>query len=127
MTAPVDPLHVRAGVEDLEALHEKRRALWPEYAKLEAKYGDWRHAEAQRKVVLAYCEIEARKNSPTKMTDKAADAAAHSAARYTNHLNDAEGARERLKMLENDLQDINDRIKARSDELHFVRAEMSLR
>mgnify|MGYP001575744077 CR=1 FL=1 len=116
----------RAGVESLDALHAERRALVKRISKLAALYEDWRKAEARRKVVLAFCDLDVRAKSEKRLTDKHYDSLARTHARYTNHLNDDDAGREELRILEHEEECVSDRIRSRETEMHFVRAEMGL-
>lgn len=126
MNAPLDPIHVRAGVESLEMLHQLRRELVDEAKSLRAKVGNYRREEAQRKVVLAWCILDVREKAEKRPTDALADAMARTQPRYTNHLNGREEMAERLAVLDNEIESVSDRIKARDTELYYVRQEMNL-
>lgn len=131
MTAPpLDPIHVRAGVESLEALHDRRRQLVSESARLTALYGPFGMWDAKRKQVLALCDLKVRDEAlgrEEKLTEAKVDTLAHAHPEYQAFLSRSVEEKAAWLVLENDLSDLNDRIRSRETELNFVRQEMGLR
>jgi len=119
----------RAGVESLAALHAQRDQLIAQSSRMAAIYGPFGMWEALRKAQLAVAELKVRDAAiaaEAKMTEGKADAMAHTHPEYTAWLSRSIEEKATWIALDNRITTINDRIRSRENEMHYVRAEMGL-
>lgn len=141
------PLEYRAEVESLESLQQQRRELMGEYAPLAAKYkgarGQGSLADSARKrhraLVMQKILVEMKQDWEAKakpgviavgpFKEPSESALERMANAHTEHIefcNKVEKEVQRYIVLENDIDEINERIESRKIELQCYNGELRL-
>lgn len=119
----------RAEVECLGDLHAQRRQLLDVLAPLKALHGPFGVFDDRRKQLCETLKIRARATlteQGVKVTEAAVDAHAYADPQYETLLDEAVAARIEYLKLENQLSELNERIRSRELELNVYAAEVRL-
>jgi hypothetical protein len=119
----------KAEIDSLDALHAKRRQLLPEYSALKALHGQNGKYDLRRKNRLEAAKIQARmdmEKEGAKITEAAVDARAHTDAGYEKFIEDGITAGTRFIVVENDMNEINERIENRLSMLYAYGREVGM-
>jgi hypothetical protein len=122
-------IEARADVESLTDLHRQRRQLMNVLAPLAALHGNFGKWDAKRSQMFKAMEVKARLGLMAmtgKATDKAVEAQAGDDEQYVRFVDDGITGHIEYLRLNNDLQDLNDRIRSREVELGIYNAELRL-
>ena len=138
MATTVDPtareLEQRADIESLDELLATRRKIVGEIARLKALHGPFGKFDYKRKNLLSAKKVQARmaitervKKEGGKLTEDMVDAEAHADPDYEKFIDN--GIADHIEYIEkeNELAEVEDRIKNRELELRAYTAEISLR
>jgi hypothetical protein len=119
----------RAEVECLGDLHAQRRLVLDVLAPLKALHGPFGLFDDRRKQVAESLKIRARMTlteQGVKVTEAAVDAHAYADPQYETLLDEAVLAKVEYLKLENQLSELNERIRSRELELSVYAAEVRL-
>lgn len=129
VVADQTPLETRAGIDSLDVLHHKRRAVLEQLAPLKALHGPFGLWDARRKQMLEALKIRAL-HSLTQANEKTPewriDAEAHADEQYAALLDRAEADKVAYLNLDNELSEIEERIRSREAELYAYAREARL-
>lgn len=123
-------LEGRAEIESLEELHEQRRALIQRGARLKAMYGSFGLFDDLRKQRLELAKVAARQaltEASVKVTEGAVEQAAYADKGYRDFLTLAEREKIQWVLLENEITEIDERIRNRELSLSVYGKELGLR
>jgi hypothetical protein len=123
------PLESRADVEPLEALHAQRRQIVGQLAPLRALHGPGGTWDARRKQMVEACKIRARmaaRERGEKVTETYIDAEGHADPQYFAFLDQAERDKIEYVNLDNQVQELEERIRNREFSLTAYSAEIRL-
>ena len=125
----VRPVEARADVESLGDLQKRRRDLLVNLAPLKALHGHNGIWDNKRKQMLEAMKVKHRialGNAGQKATDAAVEAAAYADEQYARFVDDGiAGAIDYIK-LQNELDEITERISSRNTELLVYNSEVRL-
>lgn len=121
-------LESRADIASLEGLHAERRQILPEYAALRALHGPANHWDKRRKAMLSAISVRIRMSTPPngKWTESAVDDAAHADPQYIRFVDEGIDAATRYFLLDNQMQELNERIDDRRNAMFAYAAEARL-
>lgn len=122
-------LESRASLESLESLHQQRRQLLPEYAKLAALHGIGGKWDARRKQYLEAAKIRCRAEasaSNSKVTEAYVDALAHADEGYGRLVDEGIASATRYFELRTLMDEIEEKIKNRELSMLAYNAETRL-
>lgn len=125
----VAALESRAGVDSLEQLHDTRRGLIAMLAPLKALHGHNGLFDDRRKQLLEVCKVRARMELTQdggKATDNAVEARGYADPQYERFLDTGYDDRIACINLQNEVDEISERIKSREIELMAFSAEVRL-
>jgi hypothetical protein len=128
-SAEVRPIEERAEVDALGDLHQRRRTLLDQLAPLKALHGPFGVFDDRRKQLCETLKIRARAEltaQGVRVTEAAVDAHAYADPQYETLLDEAVTARIEYLKLENQLSELNERIRSRELELNVYAAEVRL-
>lgn len=120
----------RAGVPDLESLHDRRRQLVEQNSALLAEARNKSLVDARRKELLALCSLEVRDEMDgqgVKYTEAKVDACAHTHPRYRAWLDEQFIRQAKAIVIENQLQEIEDTVYRGNHVMRLVSTEATLR
>lgn len=123
-------LESRADVDSLEDLHQRRRALLVQLAPLKALHGPFGTWDAKRKQLLEALKVRHRSQlaaEGTKATEGMIDALAHADDQYAAFLDGSERDKAEFLVLDNEYQELNERIRNREFGILAYNAEARLR
>lgn len=129
-TGEMTALEDRADVASLEALHAERRTLLKEYARLKALHGPNGKWDAKRKAMLEAMKIRARMELTErgeKITEDKVDAYGHADEQYVAFVDRGIEDATRFVELDNQITEIEERIRNREIALSVYGKEVSLR
>ena len=101
----------RAGVPDLEDIHDKRRTIIETHGELMALHRNKSLLDARRKEMLALCALEVRnqlEKGGGKFTEKLVEDKAHAHPRYSQWLSDTIVGGAKALMYENLVQECDE-------------------
>ncbi len=101
----------RAGVPDLEDIHDKRRTIIETHGELMALHRNKSLLDGRRKEVLALCALETRhehEKAGLKYTEKSIEDKAHAHPRYSQWLSDTIVGGAKALMYENLVQECDE-------------------
>lgn len=125
-------LEHRAEVDSLEALQHRRRALLKDYAPLAAKFkgGAVAGTDAARKrhraLVAKRLLIEMKQRGEKDPSEAALERMANADTEHIAFCDKLEADYTRFIVIENDIQEINEKIRSREVELYAYNAELRL-
>lgn len=122
-------LEAKVGTDPLDALHHARRALIEQIAPLRALHGPYGLFDDRRKQLLEACKIRARmalSKDGAKCTEGMVEAAAYDDAEYERLLDEGYASRIDYIRLENEITEINEKIRSRELEIVAFSAEARL-
>lgn len=131
-TLPVDEvreIESRAGVDALGALHAQRRQLLVNLAPLKALHGHNGIWDDKRKQMLEAMKVQARMalmESGQKVTEGTVDAMAYGDEHYAAFIDQGIAARIEYIRLQNEYDEIAERIRSREIELLAYNSEVKL-
>lgn len=122
-------LERRADVDAIERLHDERRRLYKENAKIIALYGPFGIFDDRRKQILESIKVriryERRDQKPRASNDEI-DSAAHADPRYEKFLNEALDEKIMYLRVWNRISEINELVQNRAIALSAYKAELKL-
>jgi hypothetical protein len=104
----------RAGVPDLDDLHDKRRTIIETHGELMALHRNKSLLDARRKETLALCALEVRHkhdSAGTRVTEKLVEDEAHVHPRYRQWISDTIVGGAKALMYENVVNECNETIE----------------
>jgi hypothetical protein len=123
------PLEDRAGVDALGNLHQRRRQLLVTLAPLKAMHGHNGIWDDKRKSLLEAMKVKARMSAPADKkppTDAAVEAMAYADPQYVQFIDDGIAARIDYINQQNELTELEERIRSREIELLCYNGEIKL-
>ena len=103
----------RAGVPDLDDLHDKRRTIIETHGELMALHRNKSLLDARRKETLALCALEVRhkhETAGTRVTEKLVEDEAHVHPRYRQWISDTIVGGAKALMYENLVQEVEETV-----------------
>lgn len=125
----VAALEHRAGVDSLESLHDARRGILQQLAALKAQHGHNGLFDDRRKQLLEVCKVRARMkltDGGAKTTEGAVESQAYADEQYGRFLDEGTNDRITCIQLQNEVDEINERIRSREIELLCFNGELKL-
>lgn len=125
----VRPVEERAEVDSLGDLQARRRAVLVNLAPLKALHGHNGIWDDKRKSLLECCKVKARMtltDAGQKVTEGLVDAMAYADGQYARFIDDGIAARIDYINLQNELDEITERIESRQTELLVYNSEVKL-
>lgn len=125
----VRPIESRAEVDSLGDLHQRRRTLLAQLNPLKALHGHNGIWDDKRKQMLEAMKIKARMaltEAGQKATEGMVDAMAYADPQYESFIDDGIAARIEYLNLQNDADEIAERIRSREIELLAYNGELKL-
>lgn len=125
----VRPVEERAEVDSLGDLQARRRAVLVNLAPLKALHGHNGIWDDKRKALLEAMKVKHRMNANeagVKVTDSAVEAAAYADEQYARFIDNGIAARIDYINLQNELDEITERIESRQTELLVYNSEVKL-
>lgn len=122
-------LEDRAGVDSMEKLHDARRGLLEQLAPLKALHGHNGLFDDKRKQMLESCKVKARLKITMdggKVTEGAVDSLAYADEQYARYLDNGYDDRINCIRLQNEVDELNERIRGREIELLCFNSEAKL-
>jgi hypothetical protein len=123
-------LEERAAIESLEHLHAERRSLIEANAKLFALYGNFGHYDDHRKRMVEALKVAARMEltkAGVKITEDLVTATAYGSDRYQQFIDNALDEKIQYLKAQNEVDELNELIRARELALTAYSREISLR
>lgn len=126
------PLEHRAEVDSLDALQHRRRELLKDYAPLAAKFkgGATAGTDAARKrhraLVGKRILVEMKQRGEKDPSEAALERMANADTEHIAYCEKLESDYTRFILLDNDIQEINEKIKSREVELYCYNGELRL-
>lgn len=125
----VTALESRSDVACLEALHHERRKLYEQNAHLIARYGSFGMHDDFRKSFVECQKLKARMEltaGDKKATEGSVEAAAYGSDAYAAFLDNALAEKVEFLKVQNEIDEINERIQGREVALRAYVAELRL-
>lgn len=122
-------LEERVGVDSMEKLHDARRGLMEQLAPLKALHGHNGLFDDKRKGLLEALKVRARlkiTQDGGKATEGAVDALAYADEQYERFLDNGVDDRINYIRLQNEVDEIAERVRSREIELLVFNAELKL-
>lgn len=122
-------LERRADVDSLDRLHDERRRLYRQYARLIALYGPFGIWDDRRKQMLEAFKTQARaeqRAAGAKVTNDEINELAHANPAYQKFLDDSLDDKIRYLQIWNRISEINELIQSRAIALSAYKAELRL-
>lgn len=123
-------LERRADVDSLDRLHDERRKLYRQYAKIIALYGPFGIFDDRRKQILEALKTryraERRGGAAVKVTNDEINELAHADPAYGKFLDEALDEKIRYLQVWNRISEINELIQSRAIALSAYKAELRL-
>lgn len=128
-TGELSALESRAEVDSLEDLQQRRRELIAKHGRLLALHGsfglfdDYRKARVEAQKIVARRALEERGE---KATDKSVEAEAYGSKDYQQLLDNAIEDKVAALVAQNEIDEVNEKIKNRESSLYVFGQEMKL-
>jgi hypothetical protein len=120
-------IEARAGIESLDALQAKRRALIARVAPIRALRDTFDARRRERRgAILALINAERAMEKLAPLAATISETAASGDPRYKEFLDECEAAFATLAVLENDIVSTTERIESRKAELYYIGKEVGL-